>query len=215
MKSKLLWWGMLLLLVILLIVSGSFLLASFLPSLSPQERTILFVPKTVGNQTEFWEVLSEGVYTAAAEFHAHVEVDGTLLESDIEGQIEVLEQMLQRQEKPDAVVLAATDFHELVPVSEKLMGAGIELVLVDSELSKPLASSLIATNNYDAGQKAGRELMQHLEPDGKVAIVSFVKKAASAIDREAGTRDYLSQYPELTVLETTIAMAKKISPITW
>ena len=94
MKSKMLWWGMLL---ILLIVSGSFLLAFFLPSLSPQERTILFVPKTVGNQTEFWEVLSEGVFTAAAEFHAHVEVSGTLLESDIEGQIEVLEQVLQRR----------------------------------------------------------------------------------------------------------------------
>ncbi|WP_375103052.1 substrate-binding domain-containing protein [Paenibacillus sp. RS8] len=163
----------------------------FTNELDPKVRTIIYVPKTIDTSIEFWEVMKQGVATAAKEFGADVHTIGTDTELDVDKQIQLLEQAIE--EKPDAIILAATDYYRLVPVAEQIKAAGITLITVDSGLNGGVSESFIATDNYEAGRKAAQKLIENIHSDDKVAIMNFVPGSATAIEREKGVRDALSQ----------------------
>lgn len=163
----------------------------FMNDLDPKVRTIIYVPKTIDTSIEFWEVMKQGVATAAKEFGADVHTVGTDTELDVDKQIQLLEQAIE--EKPDAIILAATDYYRLVPVAEQIKAAGITLITVDSGLNGGVSESFIATDNYEAGRKAAQKLIENIQSDDQVAIMNFVQGSATAIEREKGVRDALSQ----------------------
>ncbi|WP_440960011.1 substrate-binding domain-containing protein [Paenibacillus nitricinens] len=163
----------------------------FTNELDPKVRTIIYVPKTIDTSIEFWEVMKQGVATAAKEFGADVHTVGTDTELDVDKQIQLLEQAIE--EKPDAIILAATDYYRLVPVAEQIKAAGITLITVDSGLNGGVSESFIATDNYEAGRKAAQKLIENIHSDDLVAIMNFVQGSATAIEREKGVRDALSQ----------------------
>ncbi|OXM86186.1 substrate-binding domain-containing protein [Paenibacillus rigui] len=155
---------------------------------TPNNR-IVYIPKTIDQRVEFWQVMNQGVLAAAKEFNAQVTVIGTEKESDIDGQIRVLEEAILQ--KPKAIILAATDYNRLVPAAQKAVQAGILLITVDSALNGDTAASFIATDNYTAGQKAGQALRKWVPDGGNVAIINFVEGSATAMEREQGVRDSL------------------------
>ncbi|MEK3660049.1 substrate-binding domain-containing protein [Paenibacillus sp. FSL F4-0236] len=163
----------------------------FMNDLDPKVGTIIYVPKTIDTSIEFWEVMKQGVATAAKEFGADVHTVGTDTELDVDKQIQLLEQAIE--EKPDAIILAATDYYRLVPVAEQIKAAGITLITVDSGLNGGVSESFIATDNYEAGRKAAQKLIENIQSDDQVAIMNFVQGSATAIEREKGVRDALSQ----------------------
>ncbi|KAA1180963.1 substrate-binding domain-containing protein [Paenibacillus sp. B2(2019)] len=183
--------GLSALLVIFIVVLGWVGYRMFMNDLDPKVRTIIYVPKTIDTSIEFWEVMKQGVATAAKEFGADVHTVGTDTELDVDKQIQLLEQAIE--EKPDAIILAATDYYRLVPVAEQIKAAGITLITVDSGLNGGVSESFIATDNYEAGRKAAQKLIENIQSDDQVAIMNFVPGSATAIEREKGVRDALSQ----------------------
>lgn len=164
------------------------------------DRSILFVPKTIDENFEFWKVMKQGVDAAAKEYGAEVQVAGTATETDTEGQIRILEQAIA--DRPNAILLAATDFNRLVPVAREITEADITLITVDSGLNGDISSSFIATDNYEAGLKASEALLSSIESDETIAVVSFVKASATAMAREAGVKDGFKAAPDVRVLDT-------------
>ncbi|WHY16992.1 substrate-binding domain-containing protein [Paenibacillus sp. G2S3] len=183
--------GLSALLVIFIVALGWVGYRMFMNDLDPKVRTIIYVPKTIDTSIEFWEVMKQGVATAAKEFGADVHTVGTDTELDVDKQIQLLEQAIE--EKPDAIILAATDYYRLVPVAEQIKAAGITLITVDSGLNGGVSESFIATDNYEAGRKAAQKLIENIQSDDQVAIMNFVPGSATAIEREKGVRDALSQ----------------------
>ncbi|HEY4390652.1 MAG TPA: substrate-binding domain-containing protein, partial [Paenibacillus sp.] len=183
--------GLSALLVIFIVALGWVGYRMFTNELDPKVRTIIYVPKTIDTSIEFWEVMKQGVATAAKEFDADVHTVGTNTELDVDKQIQLLEQAIE--EKPDAIILAATDYYRLVPVAEQIKAAGITLITVDSGLNGGVSESFIATDNYEAGRKAAQKLIENIHSDDLVAIMNFVQGSATAIEREKGVRDALSQ----------------------
>lgn len=164
-----------------------------------KDTPILFVPKSVDGRIDFWQVLGQGVYTAGKEFGEEVQTVGTFAEFDIDGQIALLEKAVG--ERPKAIVMAASDYNRLVPVAEKIRAAGIPLITVDSGLKGGISASFIATDNYEAGRKAGDSILKWVERDAEIAIVNSVKGASATMDRERGTRDRLKDAGGVYVLE--------------
>lgn len=183
--------GLSALLIIFIVALGWVGYRMFMNDLEPKVRTIIYVPKTIDSNIEFWEVMKQGVATAAKEFGADVHTVGTDTELDVDKQIQLLEQAIE--EKPDAIILAATDYYRLVPVAKQIKAAGITLITVDSGLNGGISESFIATDNYEAGRKAAQELIKNIQSDDHVAIMNFVPGSATAIEREKGVRDALSQ----------------------
>lgn len=169
----------------------------------------LYVPKTTDQRVEFWESMRQGVNMAAEEFNVEVEVAGMPSESDIDGQIALLEQAII--DKPQAIILAATDYNRIVPVAKRIVEAGIILITVDSGMKDGISSSFIATDNYEGGRKAGQLLIETISSseDGPVAIINFVRGSATAMDRERGVQDSLSARPDIKVLETRFSDASE------
>jgi ribose transport system substrate-binding protein len=162
---------------------------------------IAVVIKSVEPSMEFWQVLLAGVKTAAQEFGVDVTIRGSSSEMNIDEQISIVEQIVK--ERPQAIVLAATDYNRLVPVAEKAKKAGIHLIMIDSGLNSSVQESFIATDNIAAGTKAGKALAERLgTKQAKVAIISFVKGTATQIDRERGVRVGLVDYPNIEVVGT-------------
>jgi len=183
--------GLSALLIIFIVALGWVGYRMFMNDLDPKVRTIIYVPKTIDSSIEFWEVMKQGVATAAKEFGADVHTVGTDTELDVDKQIQLLEQAIE--EKPDAIILAATDYYRLVPIAKQIKAAGITLITVDSGLNGGISESFIATDNYEAGRKAAQELIKNIQSDDQVAIMNFVPGSATAIEREKGVRDALSQ----------------------
>jgi ribose transport system substrate-binding protein len=190
-----------LLFLLAVIVSGAASLTWLFPKdLLNKQLRIAVVIKSTEPSMEFWQVLSDGVRTAAKEFEVRADIVGPGTESDVNGEIAILEKLIR--DKPDAIVMAASDYNRLVPVARQIASAGIKLVTIDSGINSELPQSFIATDNAEAGKKAAQAMVEYAGTDAKVAIISFVQGTATQIDREQGVRSYLQAYPGIRILGT-------------
>jgi ribose transport system substrate-binding protein len=156
----------------------------------PQEpKDITVIIKSTAQSMEFWQVLTEGVNAAAREFGVNAQVVGPPKETDIDVQIKLLQQAVK--DRPDAIVMAATDYNRLATVTSDVDAAGIPLITVDSAVNSEVPRSFIATDNVEAGKKAGRKVAELTAGKGKIAIISYVKETATQIQRERGVREVL------------------------
>jgi len=175
-------------------------LGAQLPDIESAACKIIVIGKTNQN-ISFWLSLRDGVDVAAKEFGVDYEYRSPNVESDIDGQIELVRQAIS--EKPDAIILAATDYERLAQPARDVVQAGIPLVTLDSTVKgedSQVGKCFVATDNVAAGQKAG-EAMQALLPAGKkVAVISPLIGTNSSKDRDKGVR--LGLDPATVVLPT-------------
>ncbi|GAA0137706.1 ABC transporter substrate-binding protein [Paenibacillus sp. YSY-4.3] len=169
--------------------------------MSPRTMTVWYVPKSLDSTVEFWVAAQQGAAAAAEEYGVRIVVKGTTTESDSEGQIAILHEALV--EKPDAVILAATDQQLLLPAAGELKDAGIKLVTVDSGLVGGQSASFIGTDNYAAGEQAGVMMAKAISGEGRIGIINTVRGSEAAWDRERGVRNTLQGYPQVSVLASS------------
>jgi ribose transport system substrate-binding protein len=184
--------------LLLVVIVGLFYWFTGLSEKKPLDITVII--KSTDASIEFWQVLVDGIHEASQEFDTNVEVWGSKTETDVDEQIALVEKAILN--RPDAIVLAANDYDRLVPIAEKVKSSGIKLIIVDSGIRSEVAQSIVATDNIKAGQEAGQAMQQQLEGLSRVAIISYVKNAASHIDREKGIREVLAGNPNIELLDT-------------
>lgn len=176
--------------VIIALILGVFVFRAVRPVTVDQNTRIVIVFKSLNEGMGFWEVVRAGIDVAAKEFGVKVEIVGPKFERDISGQVEILEKVVE--EKPAAIVLAASDYTQLVPIAQEIKKKGIRLVTIDSGINSDLPESFIATDNVQAGKKAGVELARIIDRNSEIVIISHVKETATAIEREKGVREGLA-----------------------
>ena len=153
-------------------------------------RKIIVVFKTIDfPNNPFWANVRDGATSAGQDFGVSISIRGPAVETDVQGQIAIVLQAVQ--EKPDAIVLAASDYNLLVPIARQVKSRGIPLVTIDSFINSEDADVRIGTDSYEGGQKCAAALLRAVHPGDLVAIMSYVKGSSTAIDRENGVRDAL------------------------
>lgn len=153
--------------------------------------TIVVVLKSTKPDMVFWRIVRAGIEVAAKETGVKPQVVGPWLEKDIDDQVRIMRDVLR--EHPRGILLAASDYNALVPLAEQARAEGIKLVTIDSGVASSAPQSFIATDNIEAGRKAGRELGRIVPPGSKVAIISHIQEVATAIDRERGFREAFAE----------------------
>ncbi len=143
----------------------------------------------------FWQTVKDGVESACKDYGVDYSILGPFSETQVDEQIQIVEQAIRL--KPDAIVLAATDYDRLVPVAKEIKEARIPLITIDSFINSRDADTKIGTNNYDAGKNAGAALMENISPGSQVVIMSYIQGSSTARDRESGVRDYLKGRVEI------------------
>jgi ribose transport system substrate-binding protein len=182
---------------------GLFVLAAALVACGGQEKPpaasrlrIAVIPK--GTTHEFWKAVEAGARQAGEELGVTVEWKGSLLESDREEQIKVVENFVARG--VSGIAIAPLDDAALVQPVANAIRANIPVVIFDSDLKSDDYLSFVATDNYKGGQLAGDELARRLEGKGRVVLLRYAVGSASTTNREQGFLDAIAQHPGLTVV---------------
>lgn len=159
-----------------------------LDAAAPSGTIEIVLKSTVGPTMDFWTVVDQGIQDAAKEFNVEVEVSGPRFEKEINRQINILNNVINKN--PPLIILAATDYVRLVESVQEASLRNIPVITLDSGVDSDLPISFVATDNIEAGEKAGREMKRLLEGHKrqKIAIVSHIAETATAIDREKGVR---------------------------
>ncbi|MDD3840976.1 MAG: substrate-binding domain-containing protein [Clostridia bacterium] len=165
------------------------------------ENVVYVVLKSIDSKFEFWQTVKMGAETAAIEMGIPIVFTGTMKETDVDEQIEILKDLIPK--KPRAIVLPASDYEKVAPVGEEIIKAGITLVMVDSDINTQMCKSFVATNNIQAARQAADEMARLLEGKGKVAIMAHVEGVSTAIEREQGFREQMRKYEDIELIEKT------------
>jgi ABC-type sugar transport system substrate-binding protein len=123
----------------------------------------------------------------------------------IDTQASQLENLLQM--KVDAVVLAMAHPLEVRPALDKLLGAGIPVVTIDSGYADGVVAD-ITSDNFGVGAKMSSYLADTLGGSGNIVVIRFEKHQGSR--RRGKVLDaVLSEYPGISVLAEYSVVATK------
>ena len=158
-----------------------------------EEKTIYVIVKVLGNQ--YWSVLQAGAEKAGEDLGCNVVVVGTALESDIEGQLTLLQNAVSAQ--ADGIVIAPLDSVSLdAPITEAY-NSGTPVVLVDTVTTSDNYSAALMTNNVEAGKTAAEEMLRRFKERGlsedeeaHVAIQIGSTGSQTITDRVNGFTEY-------------------------
>ncbi|MBN2288607.1 MAG: ABC transporter substrate-binding protein [Candidatus Glassbacteria bacterium] len=164
---------------------------------------VLVSPK--GLTHNFWLTVKAGADSAGKELGVDVIWKGPTLETDIAGQIAIVEDYLNKH--VDAIVLAACDAKALIPVVEEADRRGIPVITIDSGLDSDIPLSFVASDNVIAAGKAADVLAELIGYRGEVACIPFIPGAETSIWRETGFREALEKYPDITLAAVQYSQA--------
>ena len=149
---------------------------------APAKRRIGVVLKAI--DSEFWLAVRDGAQKAAQEVGVEVTVLAPKSETDVEGQLNKIEDLIAQ--KVNGLAVAANDVESVIPTLERAARMGIPFVTIDSDANAPSKLSFIGTDNVYGGKLAGEYIVQAIGGEGKVALITGVPGQQSHIARRDG-----------------------------
>ncbi len=183
-------------------LAGAAVLATMMPAASfAQDVTI---PIIVKDTTSFyWQIVLAGARAAGKDLGVSVPELGAQSESDVNGQISILENAVAG--KPAAVVISPTEFKALgQPIDEA--AKAVPVIGIDSGADSKAFSSFLTTDNVQGGRIAADGLVAAIKEatgkeEGEVAIITSLPGAGSLEQRREGFLDQLkTKYPGIKVI---------------
>ncbi|NBO64314.1 MAG: sugar ABC transporter substrate-binding protein [Acidobacteria bacterium] len=163
-----------------------------------KQPVIAVIPKGVSHS--FWLTIKAGADAAGRELGATIDWKGAASETDIPGQINIVEDAINR--KVDGIVIAPSHGESLVPIVLRAQREGIPVTIFDSGISTESYLSYVATDNRAGGRLAGQRMGERLNGKGKVAILGVKKGSVSTDEREEGFADELKErYPGIQLVQ--------------
>ncbi len=153
---------------------------------------LLAVVKTLSN--EYWQTMADGYAAAAAEKGVTIDVISVPTEQDTEQQLSQLQTKLG--EDYDAILVSPISSVNLIPALAQASEQGIPIINVDEKVDAQGAedagakiTSVIASDNRDAGAKAAQRMIEKVPEGGQVAIVEGKAGNPSGQDRKEGFQE--------------------------
>ena len=153
------------------------------------QRVIAVIPKATSHL--FWIAVENGARAAALDSKVEMLWNGPPSETDYARQIQIVDSMIAR--RVDGMVVAATERQALVGPISRAMAAGIPVTVFDSGIEGDNYTSFVATNNYEGGAMAAREMVRLAGATGKVALLMNAPGSTSTMDRERGFEETLAK----------------------
>lgn len=167
------------------------------------KRRIAVVPK--GRAHLFWQSVHAGAVKAGREHNLEIVWNGPATETDYNGQIQIVDAMINQ--RVDAIALAPIDKTVMVSVVERAGKENIPVVIFDSGIDTENYLSMVATDNYAAGQLAAARMGEILGGKGKVVIVAVQPGGASTMAREQGFEDGIKKFAGIQIVDKRYGMA--------
>ena len=128
---------------------------------------VAVVLKTLAS--EYWGYVEAGCKAAAADLGIDVTVVGPGAESDIEGQVSMIEQQIGAG--CSAIVCAPNDAGAAQGALQAAIDAGIPVLAVDTNVGIAGQTSFVGTSNVDAAYEGGKWAIEQVGTDAKAVII--------------------------------------------
>jgi ribose transport system substrate-binding protein len=167
------------------------------------------IPVIVKDTTSFyWQIVLAGARKAGKDLGVKVPELGAQSESDINGQISILENAVS--EKPAAIVISPTQYQALgKPIDEAAKHT--KIIGIDSAADSKAFTSFLQTDNVQGGRAAADALATAItakygKPEGDVALITSIPGVGSLDQRAKGFKEEIAaKYPGLKLVADKVA----------
>ncbi len=161
---------------------------------------------------DYWKKVIQGVTKAAEQIDEAVYLGGIDNETDVSGQISLIEKA--QQQGADGILLAPANSNALVESCQEIKNQNISLVLIDSSINSDAYDTCYMTGNMEAGQIAAREMLSMLSEQGntdqdplEVGILLSSDSSQAMVNRVSGFLEYWAKYaPEKWTINQDIRL---------
>jgi ribose transport system substrate-binding protein len=175
------------------------------------KRVVAVIPKASADL--FWQSVHAGAVKGARENNVDIVWDGPPNETDIAGEMKIVETMINRE--VDALAIAPSDRSAFKIVVDRATNAGIPVIIYDSGVDTDKYVTYVATDNYAAGELGADRMGKILDGKGKIVMVKTSPGSASTTARESGFRHELHQkFPAIQILDERFGMASIAQSLT-
>jgi ribose transport system substrate-binding protein len=158
--------------------------------------------------SSYWQVVLAGARKAGQDLGVNVPELGAQSEADVNGQIRILENAVASN--PAAIVVAPAQFAALgKPIDEA--AKRVKIIAIDSAADSTVLTSLLTTDNVQAGRIAGDVLAEaikrtYADAEGDVALITSLPGVASLEQRAKGFKEQIAaKYGALNLVADKVA----------
>ena len=119
--------------------------------------------------SDYWKSVELGAKAAGEKYGVNVTVLGPNAETDVTGQISMIEDLITK--KVNALVVAPSQAASAIPVFNKAKENKIPVILADTDANWNDKASFVGTGNYNGGKIAGEYLAKKLGGNAKIIIL--------------------------------------------
>ncbi len=166
---------------------------------------LLAVVKTLSN--EYWQVMKTGYEKAATELGVKIDVVSVPTEQDTDQQLSLLQQSLAKGY--DAIMVSPITSLNLIPALADASKKNIPIINVDEKVDAKAATdagvkitSVIASDNKQAGALAAKYMIDNIKGGGKVAILEGKAGNPSGQDRRDGFADTIKAASQFNIVSS-------------
>jgi ribose transport system substrate-binding protein len=153
-----------------------------------------------GFQHQFWQAVKQGAEQEAAKQGVRISFEGPASESEVEAQVNMLQNALGRQ--PDVLGFAALDSRASAPLLQQARSSNIPVIAFDSGVDSDIPLTTAATDNKAAAAEAAKRMAEALGGSGKVALVVHDQTSRTGQDRRDGFLEWMrTNAPGIQVLD--------------
>ena len=189
------------LVLLVLVAAAALTLTSCQKKEVAEESTPYIAVVSKGEQHDFWQQVKRGAVDAADEYGVDMTFEGPPSESDVQIQVEMLNNAMAKN--PVAIALAALDTTSVVDQLEQTKANGVPVIGFDSGVPNAPAGSIYAnasTDNYAAAGMAAEKMFAEIKGDieaataaapVKIVVMNQDASGESLLSRGKGFRDYM------------------------
>jgi ribose transport system substrate-binding protein len=161
---------------------------------SDQPKTLDIALVTKALDSEWWQRVKAGAEDEAkANPGVRLVVLAPEREVNVDQQVSILEDQITN--RVAALAVAPTGAAEVIPVLDRARGAGIPVVIFDTDVNWPSKVSYVGSDNRRAGRLGGEYIIKLLSGKGKVAVIRGILGVLTHEDRLAGFQEALREAP--------------------
>lgn len=150
---------------------------------------------------EYWHLVEEGVKEAEKKYDVHVEYIGTR-RSNHDEQVELMDMAIAG--KVDGIIVQAVRDEMFTPVINKAVEKEIPVVTIDTDAPDSMRSTYVGTDNYQAGEIAGRAMIQDT---GGNAIVGIITNSLTSTHQQLRVQGFMDVIEEEEGMEVVAVEA--------
>jgi ribose transport system substrate-binding protein len=175
------------------------------------KTTIAVIPKATADI--FWQSVHAGAVKSAWANKVDIVWDGPASETDIAGEMKIVETMINRQ--VDALALAPSDSSAFKIAVDRAAKAHIPVIIFDSGIDSDKYATFVATDNRAGGALGADRMGRILGGKGKIVMIKTTPGGASTTAREDGFREELkAKFPGIQILDERFGMASIAQSLT-